>query len=368
MTSGVAAPVPDAAAHLADAATPPQLPGELFYLYFAAPFLFGPVLQRTFFEMSPGAMALNIAENFLPFLGIPAAIHAVYRWVLPRLRWRPRPLAARMLIHAAIAVAVAVPIALLIRPVLGLAHHRAPPALGFSVACVVITWMLVLPALLVQEMRDRAQAVARRLDEQRQATLRAELEALQSRTQPHFLFNALNTVASLIPSQPQRAEETLERLADMLRYTLKSGRREHVPLRDELTLARDYLEVQHARFGERLRFTLDVPPEHADHSLPPLLIQPLIENAVLHGIARRAAGGTLTLTVATDERGRLTVRVDDRGEGAPEPSAHRGSGTSLDDLRHRLHLLYGDAARLTLTPNDGGGLTAELSLPERTAA
>ncbi len=227
--------------------------------------------------------------------------------------------------------------------------------------CVVITWTFVLPALLVQDLRNRAAQSERRVLQERQLALSAQLEALQSRTHPHFLFNTMNTIASLIQDDPQLAEETLERLADLLRYALQGSKKREVPLGQELSMLQDYLEIQRARFGDRLRYTLEVPEALHALMLPPMLLQPLVENAVLHGVAQRAEGGTVRIT-ARRERDRVLIEVMDDGPGLGA-SEHAGTGTGLNDLRARLQILYGGNGAMHTQDNQQGGLTVQLVLP-----
>jgi two-component system sensor histidine kinase AlgZ len=226
---------------------------------------------------------------------------------------------------------------------------------------VIITWGFLLPLVAVEDLRARAEAVERSLLEQRAAALKAQIEAIQSRTNPHFLFNAINTIASLIHDDPKLAEATLERLADILRYALESARLTSVPLARELQMLRDYLEVQQARFGARLQFDLCIEPGLEHLPIAPLLLQPLVENAVLHGVAGSARGGSVLIN-ARKSGGRIEIRIEDNGPG-PGASTHRGSGTSLLDLRRRIELLYGDLAELSTTSNRQGGYTALLSVP-----
>src|SRR5262249_51673126 len=130
----------------------------------------------------------------------------------------------------------------------------------------------------------------------------------------------MNTIASLVRENPALAERTVERLADVLRYALTSSRQERVSLGDELAMLRDYLDIQRARFGDRLRYAFDVEPGLERLRVPPLLVQPLVENAVLHGVAARAEGGVIRLRVRR-AAGRIEVRVEDDGPG-PGLSPH----------------------------------------------
>ena len=129
---------------------------------------------------------------------------------------------------------------------------------------------------------------------------RARISALQAQVSPHFLFNTLNAIASLIPSDPGLAEATLERLAGVLQYSIASGMAQTVSLGEELATVRDYLGIQQARFGPRLRSSIDVSPELEKQTLPPMLLQPLVENAVLHGLASRAEGGEIRISGRTE--------------------------------------------------------------------
>ncbi|HEU4532900.1 MAG TPA: histidine kinase, partial [Polyangiaceae bacterium] len=206
--------------------------------------------------------------------------------------------------------------------------------------------------------RDRVAHERARAERAGTAALEARLEALQARTNPHFLFNSLNTVMELVASDPVLAEETLARLAAIYRYALEGAERRLVLLQDELDAVRDYLEVERARFGDRLRYRFEVGPGAASIKVPPLLVQPLVENAVLHGIGRRIAGGEVRLS-ARAEGGGLELVVSNDG---PDPGgkAHRGAGTSLRNIAERLRLLYGDAASLTTHRTPGGGYEARL--------
>jgi two-component system sensor histidine kinase AlgZ len=340
-----------------------RLPRELIFFYLAAPVVLAPLLQRNFFELSPRVMLVAIAGNAVPFLAIPPAIHAVYRFVMPGLLRRLRSLRGRVVSHVVASAATAVAASWIVHPLFMLFSNRGSSMTGYLASSVVITWAFLLPALVVQELRARAEASERRLQEQRQAALRAQLEAIQSRTNPHFLFNALNTVASLLRDQPAEAERTLERLADLLRYALQSASVEWVPLERELEMVRDYLEIQRARFGERLRYTVTVDPRLAEVPVPPLLLQPLAENAVLHGVAGRAGGGRVRVAAVRREDGAAQLLVEDDGPG-PGASDHRGSGTSLNDLARRLRLIYGgEASPLTTRAGEDGGFTVEVLLP-----
>ena len=205
-------------------------------------------------------------------------------------------------------------------------------------------------------------------------TAEAELTALRAQINPHFLFNALNTVSSLIAEQPDAAEETLQSLAGLFRDVLTASGRAHVPLRDELGLVRRYLDVEEARFGDKLRVTVDADAAVLDREVPAFAVQTLVENAVKHGLERKRGGGRLALTARADGDGALVVTVADTGVGIPAlfgraghpepplPDAPAGDkleadpffGVGLSNVHDRLRQLYGDGdwLRHTSSPDE----------------
>ncbi|MFO0571856.1 MAG: histidine kinase [Polyangiaceae bacterium] len=198
-------------------------------------------------------------------------------------------------------------------------------------------------------MQRQARDVERREHEARQLALAAQLQALQARTNPHFLFNSLNTVASLIPTDPELAELTLVRLAELFRYALHVSTRSRVTLDEELDATRDYLRVESLRLGDRLRWEVDVQAGLERVPTPPLLLQPLVENAIVHGVSRERSGGTVRVVVRAEPRD-VVFEVHDDGSGR---SDRVGTGTALDDLRKRLELCYGGRAQLERKVGDG---------------
>ena len=338
-----------------------RLPGQLVYLYLAAPIIATPVLSPRFLTFTPRRFLLETAANYVPFLGIPAGLHALYRFVMPALAPRVRRFWTKLLVHASASALVTVAIAIAVYPLCQLLTGSRGPLLGFALKCVVVSWTFLLPISLVQELRSRTEAA----EAAERTALRAQIEAIQSRTNPHFLFNALNTIASLIRDDAAMAERTLERLADILRYSLQNAPAETVSLGRELEMVRDYLEIQRARFGDKLRYTIDVEDGLQTLALPPFVLQPLVENAIVHGVAGRISGGEVRLS-ARRRAGQAEFRVDDDGPG-PEGSAHHGNGTGLRDLQRRLQLLYGDAYSLVTRANEVGGFSVQLVVPTEDA-
>lgn len=193
----------------------------------------------------------------------------------------------------------------------------------------------------------------------------AQLRALQSQLNPHFLFNALNSVVTLIGRDPALAQRTVVRLADLLRATLRTGDMQEVALVNEIELTRRYLEIEQVRFADRLTVRWDIGSD-VNAVVPAFALQPLVENALVHGIARLSGPGTVAIS-AQREQQHVVLRVSDNGLGPTVPSTKNGAGVGLANLRARLERLYGDAASLVLQERDGGGAEAVLRVPFRDA-
>jgi sensor histidine kinase YesM len=191
----------------------------------------------------------------------------------------------------------------------------------------------------------------------------ARLSSLESRLHPHFLFNTLNSVSSLIREDPKRAERLIEQMAALLRFSLDSSQMGSVPLGKEIRIVTDYLEIEKARFGDRLRYEIDLPQDSAGTEIPPLTIQTLVENSVKYAIAPRREGGLIRIT-GTVNQDRLHIEVTDDGPGFTIDSLLPGHG--LDNLQSRLLALYGMDAAVALdrTP---GGMRVMISVPRSRA-
>lgn len=196
----------------------------------------------------------------------------------------------------------------------------------------------------------------------------AELRALKSQINPHFIFNALNSLRALIDEEPARARQAVTQLANLLRYSLQSGQLETVPFEDELRIVNDYLALEQVRHEERLRVRLDVMPETLGLPIPPLLLQTLVENAVKYGISTRPEGGEIAI-IARREHGALRLQVTNPGAlEAPSATASAAAGTAstglgLRNAAARMRLLFGDRARLELRAAAPDLVMAEAVLP-----
>jgi sensor histidine kinase YesM len=258
-----------------------------------------------------------------------------------------------------------------------------------TLAGVGILLGTVVAALVYTHARMRNEVEESRIRESilREAALRAQLKALQAQINPHFLFNALNALAELTHQSPDRAEELIEDLSFLLRYSLRSSAVETVPLAQELEAVERYLRIERARIGRRLVVEQKVDQAMLQTPVPGLILQPLVENAVQHAIATRPEGGRVLVNVGRGDTGLLIV-VQDDGPGLPEDVMERlrgfaavaalagvdravdtgavgtaGAGGGLGNVQKRLALSYRGAARMTFSEPEGGGSRIEIEVP-----
>jgi two-component system, LytTR family, sensor kinase len=209
------------------------------------------------------------------------------------------------------------------------------------------------------EARDREAQVARLSDQ----LTGARLAALQAQLNPHFLFNSLNTVNVLVrDGENAAATRVIEQLSDVLRTTLNRSRDSEVSLDDELALLRQYLAVEQARYSDRLRPIIDVPPELLSAAVPSFALQHLVANAVRHGIGRRSAAGRVEVSARREGK---TLELTVRDDGAGLTGEPTGPGHGIENTRERLRTLYGDAATLELVAAPDQGAIARLRIPYR---
>jgi two-component system, LytTR family, sensor histidine kinase AlgZ len=338
----------------------PLLPRELLWVYPFVPFITTALFIDDFFDMDRATQLRKFLSGFIPFVALAGTLHPLYQYVMPSLLKRLGRPWQRLALHLFVVVGGSAVMSLVIRPFHNQVCGKDLQALPFALSSVIISCALIFPSMLIQAQRNRTQAVERLAQAQRQAALRAQLEALQARTNPHFFFNSINTVASLIQDDPALAERTLERLADLFRYALDSNKTRVVPLAREFEMVTDYLAIQTARFGSRLQTSVTLDPSVAAFEVPPLMLQPLVENAILHGLSDRKRG---RVDVSARRDGdRIVIEVRDDGPG-PGASTHRGTQTSVKDLGERVKLAFGEQGRFALEAAPGGGCLARLALP-----
>ena len=290
------------------------------------------------------------------WLWIPLTILALWlaeRFPLDRDSWR-RYLA----VHVAGAAAVIVARALAVVALDPWVHWYATlPPFG-EILLTSVANNLFLYAMLVGV--GHALVYARRWRERDEQLARAELRSLKAQLHPHFLFNTLNTVSAFVRTDPDAAERMIARLSSLLRHAIDGAGAQEVPLEEELRTLRLYLEIEEVRFEDRLRVEWRVDPGTYRAKVPHLLLQPLVENAVRHGIAPYAAAGTIQI-VAERRNGSLHLAVRDDGAGLRATGGKEGVG--LANTRTRLRQLYGARGSLDVRDAPGGGVHVEMRIP-----
>lgn len=188
----------------------------------------------------------------------------------------------------------------------------------------------------------------------------AQLMALQSKINPHFLFNTLNTMLSLVYKSPEKVETMILNLSDIYRKVLQLPENESITLKEETDLIREYLEIEKIRMGERLGFNIFLEPELETVKIPPLLIEPIVENAVIHGISTKPQGGTVDIEIKR-KKNKIAIQIVDNGTGFEKHPAKTGFG--LQSIRERLQLIYKDRADFKMNTPSTGGTCVILELP-----
>jgi two-component system sensor histidine kinase AlgZ len=338
----------------------PLVPRWTALCYLLSPPLLAGLLHPEIFAQTLPVAAQGLLAVWIHTVLVGATLHALFAWVVPRVVRADDGRTRRLAVYSVAVVGGVVAALSVSRPIVGRVCTHEWRTVHELYTSLLISAGFVTALVTYQQMLRRVREIEQREQRAREKALAAELRGLQARTNPHFLFNALNTVAGLIGEDPRRAEDAVERLAELFRYTLDASRKREVPLGDELAAVRAYLEMETMRFEARLRWHIDVDPALERAPVPPLSIQPLVENAVLHGVEGRGEGNVVV--EAKRDAGAITVRVSDDGPG-PGRSGHAGTRTSLHELGERLRLLYGERATLRVTDAEGGGCAVALRLP-----
>jgi two-component system LytT family sensor kinase len=210
--------------------------------------------------------------------------------------------------------------------------------------------------------------IERKLQEQEQLLLQARMEALQSQINPHFLFNTLNSISSLVRFDPDTAREMIVKLASILRRLLRKTDA-FIPLRDEISFIDDYLDIEVVRFGrDKLKVIKDLDPNSLEVLVPSMMLQPLVENSIKHGLSPKVEGGSIVLRSRVEED-RLTVEVEDDGVGMAgnafldRPDGVGGTGIGMANVAERLKVLFGETTRMVVDNSPSGGMLVRISLP-----
>jgi sensor histidine kinase YesM len=289
---------------------------------------------------------------------------ALLGWVVWRLLMRRPKTQTRLralIVHVLTAIAFSVVWTL---PLVGLVYlMRDGISLAFLTEGVVwqLTWglgiygVLVLAARAQQHLRERELAAAQ-----------AELQALRAQLDPHFLFNTLHSLTQLAREDPVATQDALQRFGELMRYVLQSGRESgtEIALEDELEFVRNYLALEKLRLGDRLRVVERIEPAAIELGVPALLLQPLVENAVRHGLAPRREGGSVRLS-ATTENDQLTLSVSDDGNGAEARQIEGSKGVGLKAVARQLHAHFPGSAQLIVETQPRAGFTVRLQMPAR---
>jgi hypothetical protein len=295
----------------------------------------------------------SLAEYWVWTLATPGIVLFTRRFPLQGPRW---PFHAAL--HVLYGAALAMTKMLVDREILAMLTGFRTYLLASTVAFNFATYLGIVAAAygvqFYRRSRERDQLEARLAE--------TRLQLLGMQLQPHFLFNTLNTIAELVHEDPDTADRMIAHLSDLLRRSLELGTRQQVPLTAEVDLVSRYLDIQRARFGERLQVTIDVDPGASHALVPPLLLQPIVENAIRHGLGARLDAGRIAIVARVADR-RLVISVTDDGDGAAASGMER---VGLGNTRARLEALYGAQTTLELSPANGAGTRATIVLPFRT--
>jgi two-component system LytT family sensor kinase len=292
--------------------------------------------------------------SFTPFIDL-----SLYRWVRRNLR---QPRIDRQILMLFLIAALE-----MVREWVASMYPRRLFALNTGVwGLQVLVWLCAPVVVGIALKVWNALRIELKLEEQKRLLLEARLDALQRQINPHFLFNTLNSIASLVRMKPELARQMTVKLANILRALLKDHDT-YVPLREELSFTDDYIDIEVVRFGtEKLRVEKDIDPRTLDVLVPSILLQPLIENSIKHGLDPRIHGGTVTLRSRL-QGDRVMIEVADDGVGIvarPTSELRRtGAGIGMQNVRERLEVLYGTQARFTVVSNPGRGTLVSIEIP-----
>jgi two-component system, LytTR family, sensor kinase len=332
-------------------------------------------IQAYFLQLASGdespalfshVMVLNMVYWYVPALVAPVIMWLASRYQLGRVRW---PALVAIHLTGALTYAFIHTAAMLATRTLVLDR---PLMLGWWHAAQIefltqLDWMFMTYLFLVglaHALAYRHESEARALDSAHLETrlVEAQLQSLQRQLHPHFLFNTLNTISGLMRSDVNAADRMIDRLGDLLRMTLSTSNIQEVPLREELDMLQKYLDIEQTRFGSRLSVRMTIHPDTLDAHVPNLLLQPLVENAVRHGIAPHSRPGLIVVD-ASQVAGQLRLQVRDSGDGLPvDRLTLLNQGVGLANTRARLNHLYRQNHEFVFS-NAEGGLCVTVSIP-----
>lgn len=339
-----------------------------FLVLYAAPWSVFGLLYTILLLIGGDTSVLGAIADSIWSLALPCALGLVVWRICTKLPWPSQQPRKFFAIHMGLALAYtcgwsATTVFRMTR--------SGPPAVVAAFLKRALTWELLEGVLVYGAIAGVCYLlqIDRRLEAQRQLAARAQLQALRARLNPHFLFNTLHSITSIVRKDPTAGEDALVRLGALLRYVLEAGDRpsDDVTFEEELQFARSYLALEQLRLGARLQVVEDIDPDVLECVMPALTLQPLLENAVRHGLAPRARGGTVTLraTLAGD---RVSLVVSDDGVGASPESVPGTGGRGLGLVRQRLALRFGREDALQIVTSIAGGFCARVDIPAVTGA
>ncbi len=287
---------------------------------------------------------------------------SIYRWVRRTVSW-PHLDRQIFLLVLLMAVQAGASVVAHLDPRRFYALHSGAWLVELAV-CACVPVVVGIPLKIWNAVR-----IERKLEEQSRLLLEARLDALQRQINPHFLFNTLNSISSLVRSRPELAREMIVKLSNILRALLRD-REAFVPLSEELAFTDDYLDIEVVRFGEKLRVVKEIAEETLAVVVPSMLLQPLIENSIKHGLEPRIHGGTVTLRSRIVD-GMLLIEVEDDGvgmapvvpDGAQHSASRAGTGIGMRNVRERMQVLYGEEAQVEMVSRPGRGTKIRLLMP-----
>ena len=322
------------------------------------------------FSQEDGAMVRFVPTGILFANAIGFATGFSTRFVLPRYSELPTPVRLPLAIVTLLAGgAFGSALVIFWNPLAVLYQGRLLLLLVVvdSIIAVIVGLIIYNYERLRDQIEESYVAIARnrvREERLRELAARSELKALKAQINPHFLFNALNSISALISSDPDAAQQTLERLAGIFRGTLLASEKGSVPFRKEMELVDAYLDVERARFGSRLNIEQTIDPGARDVPVPPLILQPVVENAVRHGISPMVEGGTIRIEATlVDDTLRIVVQDDGEGTGLIDLEEMLAEGYGLRNVRDRLATRFGEGEWFKFESSRETGTRVELILP-----
>ncbi|MHB1687013.1 MAG: sensor histidine kinase [Ignavibacteriaceae bacterium] len=301
---------------------------------------------------------------YLSFMGV--SFTHIFRYFVKKNGWINLPLkklVRRVLLACVIIGTVMFSLYFFANIEAGIFHETklkiGPPLMGiFNLSSVILLWALIYFSVHFFENYKRAEIESLIWEA---AVKDFELKTLKSQLNPHFMFNALNSIRALIEEEPASAQTAVTKLSNILRYSLKMERTETVSLDEEMQAVADYLALEAIRFEERLKYEIVIDPKSSKIEIPPMMIQTLVENGIKHGISKKTEGGTIFIST-TNNDSELRIKIKNSGS-FDEKALQKSSGFGINNTKHRLHLIYGEKAFFSIKNESENEVTAEIVIP-----